>query len=84
MYVFAQNTSLIFFIFNCLTYYWVWVLLLGTRMAFLNRVGNALKQNLGKHVASQFPASNASPFQAIRSMSTASKLFVGGAVILNL
>ncbi|KAL8471728.1 hypothetical protein ACS0TY_028466 [Phlomoides rotata] len=47
-------------------------------MAFLNRVGNVLKQTVSKHAALQFPASNASPFQAIRSMSTASKLFVGG------
>lgn len=51
-------------------------------MAFLNRVGNALKQTVRKHAALQFPAANASHFQAIRSMSTASKLFVGGAVIL--
>lgn len=47
-------------------------------MAFLNRVGNALKQTVSKHAASQFPAPSASLFQAIRSMSSSSKLFVGG------
>jgi heterogeneous nuclear ribonucleoprotein A1/A3 len=46
-------------------------------MAFLNRVGNFLKQTVSKH-ASEFSASNASLFQAIRSMSSSSKLFVGG------
>lgn len=48
-------------------------------MAFLNRVGNVLKQSVSKHATSQFPAPSASLFQAIRSMSSSSKLFVGGA-----
>lgn len=47
-------------------------------MAFLNRVGNVLKQSVSKHATSQFPAPSASLFQAIRSMSSSSKLFVGG------
>ena len=51
-------------------------------MAFLNRVGGVLKQTVSKHVTSQSPAPNASLFQAIRSMTSASKLFVGGAFIL--
>ncbi|KAK4417596.1 Glycine-rich RNA-binding protein 3, mitochondrial [Sesamum alatum] len=47
-------------------------------MAFMNRVGNILKQTVGKHVTSELSAPNASLFQAIRSMSSSSKLFVGG------
>ncbi|PIN04094.1 RNA-binding protein musashi/mRNA cleavage and polyadenylation factor I complex, subunit HRP1 [Handroanthus impetiginosus] len=47
-------------------------------MAFLNRVGSLLKQSVTKHVTSEFSASNPSLFQAIRSMSSSSKLFVGG------
>ncbi|XP_051141201.1 glycine-rich RNA-binding protein 2, mitochondrial-like [Andrographis paniculata] len=47
-------------------------------MAFLNRIGNLLKQNIGKHVSSNLSASNPSLFQAVRSMSSSSKLFVGG------
>ncbi|KAL2523033.1 RRM domain-containing protein [Forsythia ovata] len=46
-------------------------------MAFVNRIGNMLKQNLSKHVNLGLSASNPSLFQAIRSMSS-SKLFVGG------
>ncbi|KAG8384617.1 hypothetical protein BUALT_Bualt04G0136500 [Buddleja alternifolia] len=46
-------------------------------MAFLNRVGNFLKQTASKHVNSELSASSPSLFQAIRSMSS-SKLFVGG------
>ncbi|KAL2499873.1 glycine-rich RNA-binding protein 3 [Abeliophyllum distichum] len=46
-------------------------------MAFVNRIGNMLKQNLSKHVNLGSSASNPSLFQAIRSMSS-SKLFVGG------
>ncbi|KAG6396114.1 hypothetical protein SASPL_142254 [Salvia splendens] len=47
-------------------------------MAFLNRVGNVLKQAVSKHVSSQYLAPSASMFQAMRSMSTSAKLFVGG------
>ncbi|XP_011098784.1 glycine-rich RNA-binding protein 2, mitochondrial [Sesamum indicum] len=47
-------------------------------MAFMNRVGNILKQTVTKHVTSELSAPNASLFQAIRSMSSSSKLFVGG------
>ncbi|KAI3452217.1 hypothetical protein Pfo_008882 [Paulownia fortunei] len=47
-------------------------------MAFLNRVGNVLKQTVSKHVTLGFSAPNASLFQAIRNMSSSSKLFVGG------
>ncbi|KAK6129163.1 hypothetical protein DH2020_037095 [Rehmannia glutinosa] len=47
-------------------------------MAFLNRVGNLLKHSVSKNVTSGFSASNASLLQAVRSMSTSSKLFVGG------
>lgn len=52
-------------------------------MAFLNRVGNVLKQAVSKHAASsKFMAPNASLFQAMRCMSTSSKLFVGGAIVV--
>ncbi|KZV45622.1 glycine-rich RNA-binding protein 4, mitochondrial [Dorcoceras hygrometricum] len=47
-------------------------------MAFLNRVGNLLKQTVSKHTSFELAASNSSLFQAIRSMSSSSKLFVGG------
>ncbi|KAL0450470.1 UNVERIFIED_CONTAM: Glycine-rich RNA-binding protein 3, mitochondrial [Sesamum latifolium] len=47
-------------------------------MAFMNRVGNILKQTVTKHVTSELSAPNASLFQPIRSMSSSSKLFVGG------
>ncbi|KAK6129137.1 hypothetical protein DH2020_037115 [Rehmannia glutinosa] len=47
-------------------------------MAFLNRVGNLLKHSASKNVTLGFSASNASLLQAVRSMSTSSKLFVGG------
>ncbi|KAL0350799.1 UNVERIFIED_CONTAM: Glycine-rich RNA-binding protein 3, mitochondrial [Sesamum radiatum] len=47
-------------------------------MAFMNRVGNILKQTVTRHVTSELSAPNASLFQAIRSMSSSSKLFVGG------
>ncbi|CAN4079460.1 unnamed protein product [Withania somnifera] len=46
-------------------------------MAFLNKIGNILKQGVGKNSNLELSASNASFFQAIRSMSS-SKLFVGG------
>lgn len=46
-------------------------------MAFLNKIGNILKQSVGKNRNLELSASNASLFQAIRSMSS-SKLFVGG------
>ncbi|NP_001312353.1 glycine-rich RNA-binding protein 3, mitochondrial-like precursor [Nicotiana tabacum] len=46
-------------------------------MAFFNRVGSILKQSVSKHSNLELSASNASLFQAIRSMSS-SKLFVGG------
>ncbi|KAL2504971.1 RNA-binding protein [Abeliophyllum distichum] len=46
----------------------------GTIMAFVNRIGNVLKNTFSKHFQSE---SNPSLFQAIRSMSS-SKLFVGG------
>ncbi|CAI9109836.1 OLC1v1009747C1 [Oldenlandia corymbosa var. corymbosa] len=46
-------------------------------MAFVNRIGNVLKQTLTKHVGLESSAaSNSMFYQAIRSMST--KLFVGG------
>lgn len=59
-------------------------LFLGSVMAFLNKVGNVLKQTVSKHAGLQFPAPNASIFQAMRSMcmSTSSKLFVGGAIVV--
>ncbi|XP_073292688.1 uncharacterized protein [Primulina huaijiensis] len=47
-------------------------------MAFLNRVGNLLKQTVSKHGNFELAASNSSLFQAIRSMSSSSKLYVGG------
>ncbi|XP_073281218.1 uncharacterized protein [Primulina huaijiensis] len=47
-------------------------------MAFLNRVGNVLKQTVSKHGNFELAISNSSLFQAIRSMSSSSKLFVGG------
>ncbi|XP_073057833.1 uncharacterized protein [Primulina eburnea] len=47
-------------------------------MAFLNRVGNVLKQTVSKHGNFELATSNSSLFQAIRSMSSSSKLFVGG------
>ncbi|MCE3216302.1 hypothetical protein HAX54_005950 [Datura stramonium] len=46
-------------------------------MAFLNKIGNILKQSVGRHINLELSASNASLFQSIRSMSS-SKLFVGG------
>ncbi|KAK4346427.1 hypothetical protein RND71_032766 [Anisodus tanguticus] len=46
-------------------------------MAFLNKIGNILKQSVVKNTNLELSASNASLFQAIRSMSS-SKLFVGG------
>ncbi|XP_019224611.1 PREDICTED: glycine-rich RNA-binding protein 7-like isoform X1 [Nicotiana attenuata] len=46
-------------------------------MAFFNRVGSILKQSVSKHSNLELSPSNASLFQAIRSMSS-SKLFVGG------
>ncbi|CAI9763276.1 unnamed protein product [Fraxinus pennsylvanica] len=49
----------------------------GTKMAFVNRIGNVLKNTLSKHVRLEVSASNPVLFQAIRSMSS-SKLFVGG------
>lgn len=51
-------------------------------MAFLNRVGNVLKQAVSKHVSSQYLAPSASMFQAMRSMSTSAKLFVGGTIVV--
>ena len=51
-------------------------------MAFLNRVGNVLKQAVSKHVSSQYLAPSASIFQAVRSMSTSAKLFVGGTIVV--
>ncbi|XP_075498719.1 uncharacterized protein LOC142537062 [Primulina tabacum] len=50
----------------------------GVKMAFLNRVGNLLKQTVSKHGHFELAASNSSLFQAIRSMSSSSKLYVGG------
>ncbi|XP_073060404.1 uncharacterized protein [Primulina eburnea] len=50
----------------------------GVKMAFLNRVGNLLKQTVSKHGNFELAASNSSLFQAIRSMSSSSKLYVGG------
>jgi len=46
-------------------------------MAFLNKIGNLLKNSAVKHINQDFSASTPSLFQAIRSMSSA-KLFVGG------
>ncbi|XP_022635755.1 glycine-rich RNA-binding protein blt801 [Vigna radiata var. radiata] len=46
-------------------------------MAFLNRIGNLLKNSGVKHMNQDFSMSSPSLFQAIRSMSSA-KLFVGG------
>ncbi|XP_022879392.1 glycine-rich RNA-binding protein 3, mitochondrial-like [Olea europaea var. sylvestris] len=46
-------------------------------MAFVNRIGNVLKNTLSRHAQLEVSASNPSLFQAIRSMSS-SKLFVGG------
>ncbi|CAA3010006.1 glycine-rich RNA-binding 3, mitochondrial-like [Olea europaea subsp. europaea] len=46
-------------------------------MAFVNRIGNVLKNTLSKHVQLEVSASNPVFFQAIRNMSS-SKLFVGG------
>ncbi|KAF3654240.1 Glycine-rich RNA-binding protein 3, mitochondrial [Capsicum annuum] len=46
-------------------------------MAFLNKIGNILKHSVGKNTNLELSASNASLFQAIRSMSS-SKIFVGG------
>lgn len=46
-------------------------------MAFLNKIGNVLKHGVGKSTHLELSVSNASLFQAIRSMSS-SKLFVGG------
>lgn len=50
-------------------------------MAFVNRIGNVLKNTLSKHVQLEVSASNPVFFQAIRNMSS-SKLFVGGASFL--
>ncbi|KAL7141079.1 hypothetical protein ABFS83_08G030500 [Erythranthe nasuta] len=47
-------------------------------MAFLNRVSGLLKQTVTRHVSTEMSAPNASLFQTIRSMSSSSKLFVGG------
>ncbi|EYU44195.1 hypothetical protein MIMGU_mgv1a011550mg [Erythranthe guttata] len=47
-------------------------------MAFLSRVSGLLKQTVTRHVATEMSAPNASLFQTIRSMSSSSKLFVGG------
>ncbi|KAH9602700.1 hypothetical protein KSS87_018269 [Heliosperma pusillum] len=46
-------------------------------MAFLNKVGNILKQSASKQIGSQFLASNPSIYQALRCMSS-SKVFIGG------
>lgn len=46
-------------------------------MAFLNKIGNLLKNSAVKHINQDFSVSTPSLFQAIRSMSSA-KLFVGG------
>eukprot|EP00262_Sarcandra_glabra_P011703 TRINITY_DN286_c0_g2_i1.p1 TRINITY_DN286_c0_g2~~TRINITY_DN286_c0_g2_i1.p1 ORF type:complete len:286 (-),score=84.03 TRINITY_DN286_c0_g2_i1:342-1199(-) len=46
-------------------------------MAFASKVGNLLKQTVGKHIKSELSASNPSIYQAVRCMSS-SKLFVGG------
>ncbi|TKY65098.1 Glycine-rich RNA-binding protein 3 [Spatholobus suberectus] len=46
-------------------------------MAFLNKIGNLLKNSAVKHINQDFSVSTPSVFQAIRSMSSA-KLFVGG------
>ncbi|KAG8366956.1 hypothetical protein BUALT_Bualt16G0022200 [Buddleja alternifolia] len=47
-------------------------------MAFLNKVGSLLKQTVSKNVNLELLPSNPSLFQAIRSMSSSSKIFVGG------
>ncbi|XP_057511474.1 glycine-rich RNA-binding protein 3, mitochondrial-like [Actinidia eriantha] len=49
----------------------------GSRMAFVSRIGNMLKQAVSKQVNLELSASNSSLYQAIRCMSS-SKLFVGG------
>lgn len=54
---------------------------LGLDMAFVNRIGNVLKQRITKHINVELSASNLSLFQTIRSMSS-SKLFVGGEMIV--
>ncbi|RZB98634.1 glycine-rich RNA-binding protein 4, mitochondrial-like isoform X1 [Glycine soja] len=46
-------------------------------MAFLNKIGNLVKNSAVKHINQDFSVSTPSLFQAIRSMSSA-KLFVGG------
>ncbi|XP_009623005.1 glycine-rich RNA-binding protein 4, mitochondrial-like [Nicotiana tomentosiformis] len=46
-------------------------------MAFVNRIGNMLKQSVSRHANLELCASRTSLYQAIRSMSS-SKLFVGG------
>lgn len=56
--------------------------LLGVKMAFLNKIGNILKHSVGKNTNLELSASNASLFQAIRSMSS-SKIFVGGEQIFS-
>lgn len=50
---------------------------LGSRMAFVSKVGNMLKQTISNHVKLELAASKPSIYQAIRCMSS-SKLFVGG------
>ncbi|KAK7340633.1 hypothetical protein VNO77_21342 [Canavalia gladiata] len=46
-------------------------------MAFINKIGNLMKNSALKHVNQEFSVSSSSVFQTIRSMSSA-KLFVGG------
>lgn len=75
----------VMFIFRLDLWCWLYTVLflLGLKMAFFNRVGSILKQSVSKHSNLELSASNASLFQAIRSMSS-SKLFVGGERILSL
>lgn len=60
---------------------WRSVLFIGLKMAFVNRIGNMLKQSVSRHANLELCASRTSLYQAIRSMSS-SKLFVGGKRIL--
>lgn len=60
---------------------WCSVFFIGLKMAFVNKIGNMLKQIVSRHANLELCASRTSLYQAIRSMSS-SKLFVGGKRIL--